>query len=527
MGRKPWWIAVPHAETDERRLQLFRALTACLCFAAAGCNDTRDLAPLSPSTPWQTDVVERADAPVQRQVPKPAGDGPRVFALPGRKELPAPLTSSAMDRTHVYSLAELIDLAQVRNLGTRVAWEQARQAAIGVGISRAALLPELTVDALGGYTHAAMAFPKVLASRGYIVTDSEAVFPELVIKYLLIDFGGRGAAVEQAKQLSFAANVGFTAAHQKLIMDTARAYFSLDGLTAQLAAARTSLANAKLVEATAEAKLAHGEGTVTELAIARRGVAQAAFSVPQAETGQNAARLELLALLDLPPQTPIQVEDSSKRTLSRVALKALDGLIADALRQRPDLLADMARLRASEQAIAAARSDLFPKLSIAANVQGNIGQVRADNSPYQSILQPQAGVFLRFDWTLYQGGARLNRMRLAQSQRAEAEDTLNKASTDAMREVALAYDVLQTSLAQHDAAVALRDAAQTAFDAATSSYAHGVGTLTDATNAQTALAMARAAALQVHSQVLVNAASLAFAAGQLTSAASPALTSAP
>ena len=201
--------------------------------------------------------------------------------------------------------------------------------------------------------------------------------------------------------------------------------------------------------------------------------------------------------------------------------------MADALQQRPDLLADLARLRASQQGIAVARSELFPRLSIAANVQGNIGQVRADNGPYQSIMQPQAGVFLRFDWTLYQGGARLNRMRLAQSQRAEAEDTLNKAKTDAMREVALAYDVLQTSLAQHDAAVAFRDAAQTAFDAATSSYAHGIGTLTDATNAQTALAVARAAVVQAHSQALVNAASLAFVTGDLTSAASPTLTAAP
>lgn len=510
------------------RRPLLRALNTCLCLAAAGCNDTRDLAPLSPSTPWQIDVVQHDKTPVQQQVPKPAGDEPRVFALPRQEELPAPLQSSAViDPKHVYTLAELIDLAQTRNMGTRVAWEQARQAAISVGISRAALLPELTVDAMGGYTHTATPFPTVLASRGYIVTENEAVFPELVIRYLLVDFGALSAVVKQAKQISFAGNVLFTAAHQKLIMDTASAYFTLDGRSAQLTAARVALTNARLVQTAAESRLAHGEGTVTQVAIARRGVAQAAFGVPAAEAAQDAARLDLLALLDLPPQTAIQVEDSSRRTVSRAALSTLDSLMADALRNRPDLLADLARLRASEQGIAIARSDLLPKLSIAANIQGNIGQVRTDNFPYQGIKQPQAGVFLRFDWTLYQGGARLNRLHLAQSQRTEAEDTLDKASTEAMREVALAYDLLQTSLAQYDAALVYSGTAQTAFDAAASSYAHGVGTLTDATNAQTELAVAMAAVVQAHAQALVNAASLAFVTGNLTSAASPALAASP
>ena len=48
---------------------------------------------------------------------------------------------------------------------------------------------------------------------------------------------------------------------------------------------------------------------------------------------------------------------------------------------RPDLLADVAKLRATDAGIAAARSALAPKVSLSANVQGNIGRLNVNNSP--------------------------------------------------------------------------------------------------------------------------------------------------
>ena len=87
-----------------------------------------------------------------------------------------------------------------------------------------------------------------------------------------------------------------------------------------------------------------------------------------------------------------------------------------------------------------------------------------------------------------------------------------------MREVALAYDQIDTGLQQYDAAVALQTASDAAFRSASDSYAQGVGTLTDATSAQTGLATARAAvARRAHTQSLINAAALAFATRELTS----------
>jgi outer membrane protein len=110
-----------------------------------------------------------------------------------------------------------------------------------------------------------------------------------------------------------------------------------------------------------------------------------------------------------------------------------------------------------------------------------------------------------------------NKLTLAQSKREEAAAALKERTNQALREVALAYDQVDTGLQQYDAAIALHTASETAFHSASDAYAHGVGTLTDATSAQTGLATARTAVARAHAQSLINAAALAFATGELTS----------
>ena len=110
-----------------------------------------------------------------------------------------------------------------------------------------------------------------------------------------------------------------------------------------------------------------------------------------------------------------------------------------------------------------------------------------------------------------------NKLSLAQSKREEGAATLEERTDQALREVALAYDQIDTRLQQYDAAVALQTPSDAAFRSASDSYAQGVGTLTDATSAQTGLATARPAVARAHTQSLINAAALAFATGELTS----------
>ena len=62
--------------------------------------------------------------------------------------------------TKAYELAELIDIAQRTNPETRVAWERARQAAIGAGMVESNYYPMLAVQAAGIYQRVASTIPK-------------------------------------------------------------------------------------------------------------------------------------------------------------------------------------------------------------------------------------------------------------------------------------------------------------------------------------------------------------------------------
>src|SRR5215467_10517562 len=176
-------------------------------------------------------------------------------------------------------------------------------------------------------------------------------------------------------------DAAFTAAHQQLIYNVARAYFTLNGADAALRAARQTLADAKVVQQSAEALFGRGLNTIVDVQIARRATAQAQYDLAQADTAQHDAMYTLLAAMDLPPTTKLRVANAAERPLPPRTAHAVDVLLSDALRQRPDLLAGVAKLRATDAEIAAARSALFPKASLSANVQGNIGRHNVDNSP--------------------------------------------------------------------------------------------------------------------------------------------------
>ena len=496
---------------------MLRGKLSCLlvagCALLNACNDTSDLAPASPDSPWQMQLTEGAPAP-----PASAGAASKQFTVPTNTAVNLP-SAAQVDPGHVYSLVELIDIAQSRNPATRVAWEQARQAAINVGIARSAYLPAITASVLGGYEHIVGPFPSNLVPQGFITANAQEVYPQLTVDNLLLDFGGRAAAVEAAKQLSIAGNADSTATHQQVIFNVARAYFMLDGAIAAVRAAQQALADAQVVQQSAEALSGRGLATVVNVQITQRDTAQAQFDLTQANAAQHDAMYTLLAAMDLPPTTKLHVADASARPLPLRTAHTVDDVLGAALRNRPDLLADVAKLRATDANITAARSSLFPKLALSGNVQGNIGRLSVDGTPYLGVKEPQGAILLELKWPLYQGGLLQNKLLLAQSQHQAAADELEENTDQAVREVALAYDQVETGLQQYDAAVALQAASDAAFRSASDSYAQGVGTFTDAVSAQTGLASARAEVARAHAQSLINAAALAFATGELTSSA--------
>jgi outer membrane protein TolC len=168
-----------------------------------------------------------------------------------------------------YDLMELIDLAEGTNPETRVAWEAARQAAIGVGLVESEYFPVLTLSALGGYQSEAFPSPQSVAPSGFFRAYLEQVFPALNLSWLLLDFGRRGNALDAAKERLLAANLGFNRKHQEIIFRVQRAFFGLTSLREKISVARSSLDSARAVRESAEAQLRNGLSTLPDVALAR------------------------------------------------------------------------------------------------------------------------------------------------------------------------------------------------------------------------------------------------------------------
>jgi outer membrane protein TolC len=122
-------------------------------------------------------------------------------------------------------------------------------------------------------------------------------------------------------------------------------------------------------------------------------------------------------------------------------------------------------------------------------------------------------MFFSLNWTVFDGGARRNRLMQSEAEIRRAESQVNAGRDSIEDEVWTAYANLDTAFRQREAATALLDSATQSYAAALESYNNGVRNLLDVTAAQKVLAQARSADVLARTQVLLTLADLAFRCG--------------
>jgi len=477
------------------------------CCALTGCyRSFVTLAPQYPDSPWQPCGYEE---PLSCAAPKfelPPHSAPRYYN-----------EEWLVDQDHEYNLAELIDLALRSNPKTRIAWEEAKQAAFDVGLTVASYLPQISADILTGYQHTPVPLPTALVPSGQAVLDTTEFWPSLVIKWLLFDFGKRDYLIEAAMQRSYASNVAFTQAHQKLIFEVTKAYFDLNAARTQLHVAEQALKNTEILQDAAESKRERGLEKVTEVAFARRETAKARFELEKAKADDNDAYYNLLEAMGLTPTLKLQVVDSSGRALPKGLAADVNTYICQALQQRPDIIEAFAKLRATKADVGSAEASFRPTINLDTFVYQGISSLRTGTGHTTWVNRPASAFFIEFKFPLYDGGMRWNELNKACSKNAAAKEELRRIQNEAIRQVARAYDLVKSTLAEYESALALVEAADIAYDSAIDSYRQGVGTFTDAISANTEKVQAQSTLANAYATVLTAGAALAFSAGELTS----------
>jgi len=434
------------------------------------------------------------------------------------KSTEAPL----IDSTKGYELPELIDLAQRVNPETRVAWEAARQAALAVGLVESEYFPVLAIAALGGYKSVGVPLPRNLVSDGFFRWDLAQVVPTLNLRWLLLDFGRRGSTRDAAKERLLATNLGFNRKHQQVTFAVQRAFYGLTSVRARIAVGQSSLDAARAVQEATESRLANGLATRPELALARQQTAQAMFELEEVVAKERDAQVTLAESIGITPTAPIQLTDFSALPLLAELQDSVEKTIDRALEQRPDLIARVAALRASEAEVSRARAAYWPTLSLVGDVGSILGSARitADgkSTGWFGATQPSYGVGLALEWDIFDGGARRRRVELAESARRAAQDEITATRDRAISDVWKAYTDVKLAFRRLDVAAALVEASQQSYEDSLASYRLGLGTLTDLLAARRELSRARFVELDTRVQLLEASAALAFTTGETSDA---------
>jgi outer membrane protein len=424
-------------------------------------------------------------------------------------------TVAKLDPAHPYTLAELIDIAEHNNPHTRIVWERAKQKADELGIAKSAYYPVLAGVAAFSDQRIIDPFPKPLAPRGYVVVEIPAVVPEVTLDYLIFDFGKRGAKVDAATAEKLAAGANFVQANQQVAFAVASAYYKLLTQQERLEAAKQTVKTAQTTQDAAEAQLLNGRSTLPDVLNARAETSQAVFDRESADGDEKISRVTLTEAVGVEPSPDIIIDGEKTAPLPDALTMPIDALIARAMADRPDLMAQVAEIRAADDAIRSAKSEYLPKISLSANAAQTSIWPTADYGQLGNASMPTWSAALAVEWRLFDGGARKNEVAEAKSQKRAAQDELREKRDQTTREVWTAYIGFRTALRKQQAAVALLDSANSSYSASLEAYKFGVKNLIDVVTAERQLAQARYSGVSARSQLFLEAVDLEFSTGNL------------
>jgi outer membrane protein len=509
-----------------RRLNPPFALAILAAAGLAGCaTSSLDMAPDRPDRPWQpqTDTTG-AIVPGSLTSAKPAQPA-HSYQLPANPALAAVPPPPALQQEHAYGLPELIDMAESENPLTRIAWNDARNVALAAGIAKSAYLPQLSFAAMGQYASAQGPNSSALGDSSASGSGHGAT-SVLSLQWLLFDFGGRAARVEAASQASVMANIGFTAVHQQVIFDVSVAFYAYQAARGRIGTTQQGLQNAEAILNAAQSRYKHGMGTVIEVAQANQNRAQAKLALVQAQGAESNSYLMLISAMGISPLSKPTIAVMPTRTLPAPMNDSIDRIVSAAIARRPDVLSAYAAERVNLAKVKSAESEFMPKVFVTASGAYNTGNSSISAVPSIGQQLPTVNlsggryggsVIVGVTIPLYDGGLRSAVLAQARNDADSASTRLARSREEAVRQIVVAQNTLQTSLAANAAAKELLAAAQTTYDAAFDAYRHGVGSVTDALLAQNQLLVAKNADADSYSGALSAAAALALATGSVDS----------
>ncbi len=440
---------------------------------------------------------------------------------------PAEVPYSEEDLSKTMSLSKLLEIALYNNPSTRASWHAARSAAFGFRASLSEYYPSLALTGSlqtqisNGATSISGAGGAIFGGGGSSSSTSgtttttsptvtvNTVFNELILYYLLLDFGGRDAQAMLAYQVLVQADWQHNLVMQEVILSVLTAYTTYIGNKALVIASEQNLKDAEVALRATVVQRNAGLATLTDILSAQSTYEQMRLNLEQAKGGEKTYLAELLIALGLPACTCLNVEDLPDKLPVIEIDSDVCKLIELAKEKKPDIGAAIAIVKQLQAEKTISFSAGMPIVSL----NGNASRVNFLKPHRPSIFNDS--VSLQWDSPIFSGFFYVNQQKQYQAQIDEALANLDVTVAQVVSGVVTNYYAFITAQASLPSSVALLESSQRAYSGLLSQYRVGTSSIVDVLSFLTILSNARAQLISVKTQWAAALANLAFSVGVL------------
>lgn len=396
------------------------------------------------------------------------------------------------------SIVDVVDRVLCQNPRSHEAWANARYQAAQLGAANAPFLPSVGING----DIARNRVEGVGPDNSYNSTSATAN-----LSYLLYDFGGRDASLENARQLFLAASATQDSVVQGLFLEAIRGYYQVNSTEEAIESIKQAERTSQASLDAATARYQAGVATPADRLQAQTAHSEVVLNLITAQGALQNARGALANLMGMDPNRPYTLQPTSKAPAYEKFRADIGELIAEARRRRPDLAAAEAQVKAAQANISAVEAAGKPSVSLTTEIGYIDRQFVGSNRNGAIGLNVTIPLFTGFASTYNIRSAR----ELAEARQAARDQVNLQIGLDVWN----AYQNLQTETQSVETSRDLVASATQNNDVAIGRYKAGVGNIIDVLTAQSALSSARVRYIQAVFSWNIARASLAYAMGQL------------
>ncbi len=347
-------------------------------------------------------------------------------------------------------------------------------------------------------------------AKGFDKETDSPYSANIGLKWLIYDFGARGATTDQMQAYLNSDSFTYSAALHDTVLAINQAYFDLLSNQEVLKSAQETMKSyQKSFEETSK-RYKLGMVALSDKLLAQTTYKKSELAVIEAENVLKKSGATLATLLNLPTDTEFKLALPKKdKDITQISTDMTVGeMMEEALKLRPELKSAENKELAAQYGVDIAKSGHYPSISATANAGYN------DNWSGQKAYRETASAGLSMSVPLFSGFKTSYNVAKARYQYLAAQHTTEETQDSVTKEVFNAYHDYKTALSAYKVNKEVLESAKESERVSFKSYQAGKESILNLLTAQAELATARKGVATSFYDVLIAKANLYRAIGQ-------------